>query len=82
MHKNVCRGARGHLQAMGLGREESKRVILSSGLWSPKSEGWPRKDRYEKIDKHGKNCMHWNVAPDAIPGSARPVRVLDGWLNN
>ena len=25
--------------------------------------------------------MHWNVAPDALPGSARLVRVLDRWLN-
>ena len=26
--------------------------------------------------------MHWNVAPDALPGSARLVRVLDRWLND
>ena len=26
--------------------------------------------------------MHWNVAPDALPGSARLVHVLDRWLNN
>ena len=28
------------------------------------------------------NCMHWNVAPNALPGSARLVHVLDRWLNN
>ena len=26
--------------------------------------------------------MHWNVAPDALPGSATFVRVLDRWLND
>ena len=26
-----------------------------------------------KTDKNGKNCMYWNVALDAIPGSARLV---------
>ena len=26
--------------------------------------------------------MHWNVPPDAIPGSATLVRVLDRWLND
>ena len=26
--------------------------------------------------------MHWNVAPDALPASARLVRVLDRWLND
>ena len=26
--------------------------------------------------------MHWNVALDALPGSARLVRILDGWCNN
>ena len=26
--------------------------------------------------------MHWNVAPDALPGSARLVRVLDRWRND
>ena len=26
--------------------------------------------------------MHWNVPPDALPGSAMFVRVLDRWLNN
>ena len=25
--------------------------------------------------------MHWNVAPDALPGSATPVRSFDRWLN-
>ena len=38
----------------------------------------------KKIDfkKNGKNCMHWNVPPDALPGSATLVRVLDRWLND
>ena len=26
--------------------------------------------------------MHWNVPPDALPGSAMLVRVLDRWLND
>ena len=26
--------------------------------------------------------MHWNVALDALPGSARLVRVLDRWHND
>ena len=26
--------------------------------------------------------MHWNVAPDALPGSARLVHILDHWPNN
>ena len=25
--------------------------------------------------------MHWNVAPDLLPGSAMFVRVMDCWLN-
>ena len=27
-------------------------------------------DQVRKIDKKGKNCMHRNVTPDALPGSA------------
>ena len=35
-------------------------------------------NQVRKIDKkNGKNCMHWNVPPDALPGSATLVRVLD-----
>ena len=26
--------------------------------------------------------MHWNVAPDALPGSVTLERVLDYWLND
>ena len=26
--------------------------------------------------------MHWNVVPDALPGSATYVRILDRWLND
>ena len=26
--------------------------------------------------------MHWNVAPDALPGSATFVRILDRWRND
>ena len=29
-----------------------------------------------------KNCMHWNVAPYALPGSVRFVHVLDRWRND
>ena len=39
----------------------------------------------KKMDKNGKNCMHWNVArmhPDALPGSVTFVCVLDRWLND
>ena len=40
-------------------------------------------EQVRKIDKkNGKNCMHWNVPPDALPGSATLVRVLDCWLND
>ena len=27
--------------------------------------------------KNDKYCMYWNVAPDALPGSARIVHILD-----
>ena len=40
--------------------------------------------RFPWMDSHvktGKNCMLLNVAPDALPGSATFVRVLDHWLN-
>ena len=40
MHKTVCRGAHGCFRAIGLEREESRGVALSSGLWSPRSEVW------------------------------------------
>ena len=36
----------------------------------------------KKLIKTAKNCMHWNMAPDALSGSARLVRVLDRWLND
>ena len=26
--------------------------------------------------------MHWNVTPDALPGSVSIVRILDCWLND
>ena len=32
--------------------------------------------------KNGKNFIHWNVPPDALPGSATFVCVLDRWLND
>ena len=39
-------------------------------------------DRTSKKNRlNGKNCMHWNVPPHALPGSATLVGVLDGWLN-
>ena len=36
------------------------------------------KDGIDKTGKknNGKYCMHWNVSPDALPGSATYVRVL------
>ena len=36
----------------------------------------------KKWIKNGKNCMHWNVPTDVLPGSAMFVRVLDRWLND
>ena len=36
----------------------------------------------DNLDKTEKNCMHWNVALDALPGSATFVRVMDRWLND
>ena len=30
--------------------------------------------------KNGKNCMHWNGAPDALPGSVCLVCVFDHWV--
>ena len=38
-----------------------------------------KNDLDRKIDKNGKN---WNVDPDALPGSARLVRILDRWNND
>ena len=40
------------------------------------------KDRCEKLYKYDKICMHQNVAPDTLPGSARIVPVMDCWLND
>ena len=40
-------------------------------------------EQVRKIDnKNGKNCMHRDMPPDAFPGSATLVRVLDRWLND
>ena len=36
----------------------------------------------KKTGKNGKNCMHWNVPLDALPGTAMLVHVLDCWLND
>ena len=36
----------------------------------------------KKQIKNGKNCMHWIVQPDVLPGSATFVRVSDRWLND
>ena len=69
-HKNVHRRAHGCLWVMVLEQTESRRVALSSGLWSPKSKRRPVQGKYETMDKTSKNCMHWNVALDALPGSA------------
>ena len=44
--------AHGCLWIIGLEREESRRVPLSLVfVWSPRSEAWPREDRYEKMAK-------------------------------
>ena len=41
-------------------------------LWCPRSERWPRYTTGRKNEKKtAKNCMHWNVASDALPESAR-----------
>ena len=32
-----------------------------------------------KTDKKQQNCMHWNVAPDALPGSANYCRWRNWW---
>ena len=32
------------------------------------------------MEENSKNCMHWNVLPDALLGSAMLVYVLDRWL--
>ena len=45
-------------------------------------DGLDRTGIFEKIDINSKNCMHRNVALDALPGSATLVRVLDHWLND
>ena len=36
----------------------------------------------KKIDKTAKKSMHWNVAPDALPVSARVVCVMDRLRND
>ena len=46
------------------------------------SQRWPRSNGYEKIDKNGKNCMHWNLTSDPLPVSATLVCVLDCWPND
>ena len=68
MHKNVHRRVYKCLWVIGREREGSRRVALSSGVLEVKHD----LDRtgMEKIDKNGKNCMHWNVASDALHGSA------------
>ena len=40
-------------------------------LYDPKSKGMKQR-----------SLKTWNVAPGALPGSARLVRVLDRWLND
>ena len=65
MHKPERRGAHNLNQ-----RTLEELLYLLVFGWSPMSEGWPRSDTYENIDKNGKNYMHWNVALDTLPGSA------------
>ena len=63
MHKNAHRRAHGCLWVTDPEREENRRVALSlSGVLEVKYN----LDRYVKTDKNSKNCMHWNVAPDAL----------------
>ena len=77
MHKNVHRGAREYLQVIGLEQEESKSCSI---FWSLSGVLEVKYD----LDRTGmkRNFMHWNVTPDALPGSKRLVHVLDRWLNN
>ena len=64
MHKNIHCGAHGRLLVMGLELAESGRVALSFfGVLKVKED----LDKQIKMEK--KNCVHWNVAPDAPPGS-------------
>ena len=37
-------------------------------------------DRTDMIKINGKNCMHWNVAPEALPGSVSIVRIWTAGL--
>ena len=79
MHKNIRHGAHGHLWVMGLKREESRRVALCI-FWSL-SEVLEVKDGLDRLGiKNRLKLTHWNVAPDALPGSARLARVLDAGL--
>ena len=82
MHKNVHRGAHGRLRVMGLEREESRRVALSSGLAGilEVKDSLDRTGMKKQIKQQ--QFTHLNVAPDALPGSARLVHVLDHWLND
>ena len=61
MHKNVHRGAHGCLQVIGLEPIDSRRVALPSGLCF---------GVLEVKDSLGMKKLHWDVAPDALPGSA------------
>ena len=60
-------------------KNEEELLYLLVFVWSPRSKAQPRQDRYEKIDKNGKNCMHWDVAPDALPGPATLACAVNGW---
>ena len=66
IHKDIWRGVHRCLQAMGLKRKESSSVAL---LVLEVKDGLDRTGM-KKTDKNSKNFMHWNVAPDALPGSA------------
>ena len=59
----------------GYEQEESRRVALSifwslSGVLEMKDGLHVDRTGMKNIDEDGKNFMHWNVAPDALPGSA------------
>ena len=42
-------------------------------------DGLDRRGKKNRLE-NGKNCMHWNVPPDALPGSATLVYVWTAGL--
>ena len=54
--------------------------LLVFGVLEMKDDVGRKGRKNRKIQQ--KNCMHWNMAPDTLLGSATFVRVLDCWLND